>query len=309
MCDQDHFEKDREEYEALGLVTRKQFGIMLGAGVAMMLPKVANAVAVAEQTLGMMLAMARHLSRADALMHAGKWEKKSLQGTELRGKTLGIVGLGRVGVEVARLGKAFGSYDDMRQRDDKELVEIYANLFVERDSQKGIIIGPKGSRCSTVASPSLSSSRSARKHATASSRVRTAEKSSSNRRTPAASRVRSSSTFSTTEKVAAPTGTGSSPASRSRTRRKAAASRSGGIRIRSTGITSGDTTPRKLRAPSSAVPARRASAAALYSGGHNYLARRPLRHPGQVLAARRIGRWQLLSVPELAALAHLRRTR
>ncbi|HLG94861.1 MAG TPA: dienelactone hydrolase family protein [Bryobacteraceae bacterium] len=48
MCDQDHFEDDIKKFEALGLVTRKQFGMMLGAGVAMMLPKVANAVAVAE---------------------------------------------------------------------------------------------------------------------------------------------------------------------------------------------------------------------------------------------------------------------
>ena len=49
MCDQDHFEQDREEYERLGLVTRKQFGMMLGAGVAMaMLPKVANAATVTE---------------------------------------------------------------------------------------------------------------------------------------------------------------------------------------------------------------------------------------------------------------------
>jgi carboxymethylenebutenolidase len=48
MCDQDHFEEDRKEYESRGLVTRKQFGVMLGAGVAMMLPRVANAVAVAE---------------------------------------------------------------------------------------------------------------------------------------------------------------------------------------------------------------------------------------------------------------------
>ena len=46
MCDQDHFDKDREEYEAQGLVTRRQFGVMLGAGIAMMLPKVANAVTV-----------------------------------------------------------------------------------------------------------------------------------------------------------------------------------------------------------------------------------------------------------------------
>jgi carboxymethylenebutenolidase len=48
MCDQDHFEKDRQEYESLGKVTRKQFGIMLGAGMTMMLPKVANAAAVTE---------------------------------------------------------------------------------------------------------------------------------------------------------------------------------------------------------------------------------------------------------------------
>jgi len=48
MCDQDHFEKDRQEYETLGLVTRKQFGIMLGAGMAMMLPQAANATTVTE---------------------------------------------------------------------------------------------------------------------------------------------------------------------------------------------------------------------------------------------------------------------
>jgi carboxymethylenebutenolidase len=54
MCDQDHFEKDREEYEARGLVTRKQFGIMLGAGVAMLLPQVVNAVAVTESDVNVM---------------------------------------------------------------------------------------------------------------------------------------------------------------------------------------------------------------------------------------------------------------
>jgi carboxymethylenebutenolidase len=48
MCDQDHFEDDRLEAEARGLVTRKQFGMMLGAGIAMMLPRVANAVTVVE---------------------------------------------------------------------------------------------------------------------------------------------------------------------------------------------------------------------------------------------------------------------
>ena len=77
-------------------------------GIAVMNTPGANAVAVAEHTLSMMLAMARHLCRADAQMHAGRWEKKSLQGTELRGKTLGIAGLGRVGMEVARRARAFG---------------------------------------------------------------------------------------------------------------------------------------------------------------------------------------------------------
>jgi carboxymethylenebutenolidase len=48
MCDQDHFEDDRQQYEARGLVTRKQFGVMLGAGITMMLPKVANALTVTE---------------------------------------------------------------------------------------------------------------------------------------------------------------------------------------------------------------------------------------------------------------------
>ncbi len=77
-------------------------------GIAVMNTPGANAVAVAEQTVGMMVAMARHLCRADRLMHQGKWEKKSLQGTELRGKTLGIIGLGRIGMEVARRALAFG---------------------------------------------------------------------------------------------------------------------------------------------------------------------------------------------------------
>ena len=77
-------------------------------GIPVMNTPGGNAVAVAEHTLGVMLALARQLTRADASTHAGKWEKKSLQGTELRGKTLGIVGLGRVGIEVAKRALAFG---------------------------------------------------------------------------------------------------------------------------------------------------------------------------------------------------------
>jgi D-3-phosphoglycerate dehydrogenase / 2-oxoglutarate reductase len=76
-------------------------------GIAVMNTPGANAIAVAEHTLAMLLAMARHLCRADRSMHGGAWEKKSLQGTELRGKTLGVVGLGRIGMEVARRARAF----------------------------------------------------------------------------------------------------------------------------------------------------------------------------------------------------------
>src|SRR5580658_5101956 len=67
-------------------------------GVVVMNTPGANAVAVAELTIGLMLALARKLPTANATMHAGKWEKKSLQGAELRGKILGILGLGRIGL-------------------------------------------------------------------------------------------------------------------------------------------------------------------------------------------------------------------
>ena len=77
-------------------------------GIVVMNTPGANAVAVAELTLGLMLAMARSLPRANATMHAGKWEKKNLQGSELRGKTFGILGLGRIGLEVAKRAKGFG---------------------------------------------------------------------------------------------------------------------------------------------------------------------------------------------------------
>ena len=63
---------------------------------------------VAELTLGHMLSLARQIPRANAGMKAGKWEKKAFMGTELKGKTLGLVGIGRIGAEVCRLCQAFG---------------------------------------------------------------------------------------------------------------------------------------------------------------------------------------------------------
>ncbi len=77
-------------------------------GIVVMNTPGANAIAVAELTVGLMLALARQLPKANTALHAGKWEKKSLQGAELRGKKLGILGLGRVGLEVARRARNFG---------------------------------------------------------------------------------------------------------------------------------------------------------------------------------------------------------
>ncbi|HXR40177.1 MAG TPA: phosphoglycerate dehydrogenase [Terracidiphilus sp.] len=77
-------------------------------GIVVMNTPGANAVAVAELTIGLMLALARKVPAANATMHAGKWEKKNLQGAELRGKTLGVLGLGRIGLEVAKRAKGFG---------------------------------------------------------------------------------------------------------------------------------------------------------------------------------------------------------
>jgi D-3-phosphoglycerate dehydrogenase len=68
----------------------------------------ANSISVAEHALALMLALARSVPAADRAMKEGRWEKKRFLGTELRGKTLGIAGLGRIGQEVAQRARAFG---------------------------------------------------------------------------------------------------------------------------------------------------------------------------------------------------------
>jgi D-3-phosphoglycerate dehydrogenase / 2-oxoglutarate reductase len=65
-------------------------------------------LAVAELTFGLMLALAREIPRADAGIKQGKWLKKELEGVELNGKTLGVIGFGRIGVEVGKRASAFG---------------------------------------------------------------------------------------------------------------------------------------------------------------------------------------------------------
>src|SRR5216683_168774 len=79
-------------------------------GVLVMSTPGGNSVSVAEHTFALLLALVRQVPRLDKTIHEGRWEKSSAAGTELRGKTLGIIGLGRIGSEVAARAEAF----DMR---------------------------------------------------------------------------------------------------------------------------------------------------------------------------------------------------
>jgi D-3-phosphoglycerate dehydrogenase len=77
-------------------------------GIVVMNAPGANSVSVAELAIGLMLALSRGIAAGDAAMKHGVWDKKRLTGAELRGKTLGVVGLGRIGQEVASRARAFG---------------------------------------------------------------------------------------------------------------------------------------------------------------------------------------------------------
>ena len=79
----------------------------LAAGVIVVNSPLAATVAVAELTLGLMLDLARRVPAADAALKRGKWEKSVFMGDELSGKTLGLIGFGRIGAEVARRARAF----------------------------------------------------------------------------------------------------------------------------------------------------------------------------------------------------------
>ena len=70
----------------------------------------ANSISVAEHACALMLALARAIPSADRAMKEGRWEKKAFLGTELRGKTLGVAGFGRIGQEVAQRARAFGMH-------------------------------------------------------------------------------------------------------------------------------------------------------------------------------------------------------
>ncbi len=91
-------------------------------GVAVVNSPVATTTAVAELTMALMLNAVREISRADSSMKAGKWLKKEFEGVELSGKTLGIIGFGRIGAAVAKRSAAFDmsvlGYDPMVPADE-----------------------------------------------------------------------------------------------------------------------------------------------------------------------------------------------
>jgi D-3-phosphoglycerate dehydrogenase len=97
-------------------------------GIIVMNTPGGNTTAVAEHTLALLLALARRVPVADATLKAGRWEKTRLQGVELLGKTLGILGLGRIGTEVARRALGFRmqvlAYDPYLTRDAAERLGV-----------------------------------------------------------------------------------------------------------------------------------------------------------------------------------------
>jgi D-3-phosphoglycerate dehydrogenase len=77
-------------------------------GITVVNAPTSTTVAVAELAFGLLLAVAREIPRADASMKQGQWIKKEFEGVELNGKTLGIIGFGRIGIEVGKRAAAFG---------------------------------------------------------------------------------------------------------------------------------------------------------------------------------------------------------
>src|SRR5436305_676853 len=97
-------------------------------GIVVMNTPGGNTVSTAEHTISMMMALSRHIPAADATLKAGKWDRNKFLGAQLAGKTLGVVGLGRIGKEVAR--RAIGL--------DMKVIGMDPFLAPERAAQLGI---------------------------------------------------------------------------------------------------------------------------------------------------------------------------
>ncbi len=97
-------------------------------GIAVINAPSGNTISVAELFFGSLLSYVRHLPRAFNSMRDGRWDRSDLLGSEINGRTLGIVGLGRIGGEVAKRARAFGmnvvAYDPYVQRERFELLRV-----------------------------------------------------------------------------------------------------------------------------------------------------------------------------------------
>jgi D-3-phosphoglycerate dehydrogenase len=104
-------------------------------GIAVLNTPEAPADSVAELTIGLMLALARGIAFADRSMKEGKWVKKELEGSLLNGKTLGLIGLGNIGIKVAKIAKAFGMKIVVTKRTppSRDLLDLFEAEFVPLD--------------------------------------------------------------------------------------------------------------------------------------------------------------------------------
>lgn len=97
-------------------------------GIAVLNAPGGNVISAAEHALALMLALVRHIARADASLRRGEWKRSRFRGIELYGKTLGLVGAGRIGSQVARRARAFGmrvlAYDPYLSHERAEQVGI-----------------------------------------------------------------------------------------------------------------------------------------------------------------------------------------
>lgn len=117
----------------------------------------ASSNSVAELAIGHMFALARYIAAANVTMRNGEWNKKKYQGVEIAGKTLGIVGMGRIGQSLAKKAEALGMkviYNDLFGKNDKlaydfvSLEEVlktsdFISLHVPYDKKAGSLIGKK----------------------------------------------------------------------------------------------------------------------------------------------------------------------
>lgn len=106
-------------------------------GVKVVNTPTATSISVAELALGMMFAAARRIPQANVSTRASKWEKKKFKGFELYGKRLGIIGLGRIGTELAKRAKALGmsvkAYDPYVKTSDYADLVDFETLIKEAD--------------------------------------------------------------------------------------------------------------------------------------------------------------------------------